>query len=137
MHSVIRFLDITQTQIDDIAKDINQLLPGFCAEIKPCVRNANQFSFDISQKSDWQEHEKDILNTLKVIKPAIIRAYKRSPSLEVHLDTAIHLIDYESRFVTEVYWGMELLATLLKCKIIPMFSIYHIQYYDHILDNKE
>ena len=125
MYSVIRFLGISISQMNNLAESINMALPEFCEHVEPCVQCRTQFSFEVLDNSEWSEQHAEIIRVLKIIGPIIINSYNNYPNLEIHLDIAVYASDYLGRFITEMYSTPELLHLLSELKIAMIISIYN------------
>jgi hypothetical protein len=125
MYSVIRFIDITNEQMQSIASCINGCYPAFCSDIKPNIRDSHCFSFPLISAEVWECHHMSMIDILDKIHPAIVKSKKMVENLRIQIDLEIGYSDYSNRFITEIHWEPKLLRLITELEIVLVISFYN------------
>jgi hypothetical protein len=125
MYSVVRFSEISIEQMKTLANSVDNIFPGFCANIKPGIRDNSCFSFSLIDDENWEKHHEAILNLLTHISSVLKNGIEIFPKLDIQIDTAVYIDDYEKTSINELLWTKKLIKIAAETSVSFAVTIYN------------
>ena len=123
MYSVLRFRDTTgENDLGRLGADLNTRVPEFYSGPD---KRPHRFSCSVSSAADVEHHwqtAKEILERIQDLLPLARRS-----GIEIWLDLAVYLSDYEGRFLTAVVLPPGIMTLLASHEVTLKVSIYAAQ----------